>query len=90
MDQGIIQNTKNRYRRRVIDRKLDAIEYEYEYVEIDVKTAIEYLVESWREVTAQTIRNCWRKAGFVEPTSTSEIIEVESDAALESYQESCK
>ena len=38
MDQGIIQNTKIHYRRRVIDRKLDAIEYDYEYVEIDIKS----------------------------------------------------
>ena len=30
MDQGIIQNVKVNYRRRVIDRKLDAIEYDYE------------------------------------------------------------
>ena len=92
MDQGIIQNTKIHYRRRVVDRKLDAIEYDYEYVEIDIKTAIEYLVEAWREVTPQTIRNCWRKADFVEPTSpsTSEIVELDSDSALEKYNESCR
>ncbi len=47
-------------RRRVIDRKLDAIEYDYEYEEIDIKTAIEYLVAAWKEVTPRTIKNCCR------------------------------
>ena len=46
IDQGIIWNSKVQYRRRVIDRKLDSIEYGYDYQEIDVKTAIEYLVSS--------------------------------------------
>jgi hypothetical protein len=90
MDQGIIQNAKVHYRRRVIDRKLDAIEYDYEYIDIDIKTAIEYLVAAWKEVTPQTIKNCWRKAGFVEPT-TSEVEEVvDSNQALDKYYESCK
>ena len=45
MDQGIIWNTKIHYRRRVIERKLDSIEYQaIDYQEIDVKTSIEYLV----------------------------------------------
>ena len=92
MDQGIIKNAKVHYRRRVIDRKLDSIEYDYEYQEIDVKTAIEYFAAVWKEVSTTTIRNCFKKAGFKQ-TSSQGIIEAidndESIKALEKYCSSC-
>ena len=55
MDQGIIKNAKEYYRRRVIDNRLDSIDFDYEYQKIDVKTAIEYFVAAWKEVSTTTI-----------------------------------
>ena len=38
---------------------------------INIKEAIDYLADSWQNVTEETIFNCWKKTGIL-PSSTNE------------------
>lgn len=61
MDQGIIQNLKHLYRRQVVLKILDNAT---EKTNINLLDAGRMLNKAWNQVTQQTIRNCFRKAGF--------------------------
>lgn len=63
MDQGIIKNLKVHYRRQVIKKQLEAIDNRVDLV-LNVLDALRLLRQSWSMVTAQTISNCYRHAGF--------------------------
>ena len=74
MDQGIIKNLKVRYRAELVKRMLSIIEEKklssqssaMDFSQkVSVLDAINYIARSWRNVTSQTIANCWRHAGFV-------------------------
>ncbi len=53
-----------KYRRKVVEEKMQAIEYGYEIPAIDVLSAIKKINAAWKSVTSTTIRNFYRKAGF--------------------------
>ncbi len=75
MDQGIINAEKIKYKKQVVRRKLDAIEYGYEMEPITILDAIEYTAKAWKEVKQSTIANCFRKAGYKlanQPESSTE------------------
>jgi len=40
---------------------------------INIKEAIDYLTDSWQNVTEETIFNCWKKTGIL-PSLTNEDI----------------
>ena len=64
MDQGVIRNLKCHYRKQVIQRQLRAVDTETD-IRINVLDAIHMMENVWRLVTATTIANCYRHAGFV-------------------------
>ena len=64
MDQGIIQSFKVHYRKLIVTEKIECIEYGCEMPAIDVYSAIKMINKAWIAVTASTIRNCFKKAGF--------------------------
>ncbi|XP_045167549.2 tigger transposable element-derived protein 4-like [Mercenaria mercenaria] len=63
MDQGVIQNLKVHYRKRVVISQVAAIENKEEFT-INVLDALRFLQQSWECVTSTTISNCYRHAGF--------------------------
>lgn len=63
MDQGIIQNLKVHYRKRLLRRRIYAIDSGTEF-KFNLLDAVFILDKSWQGVTATTISNCFRKAGF--------------------------
>ena len=92
MDQGIIKTEKVNYKKNVVRRKLDSIEYRYEMEPITILDAIEYTDKAWREIKQSTIANCFRKAGYKlanQEESSEEIIQMlkeDDDVALNRKQ----
>ncbi|KAH9374242.1 hypothetical protein HPB48_005562 [Haemaphysalis longicornis] len=64
MDQGVVKNLKLHYRLHLLNRVLLCVDSDKSYA-VDVLSAISILSDAWREVTQDTIRNCFRHAGFV-------------------------
>ena len=71
MDQGVINTFKTKYRRRLVNRYLAAIDNKESLSsvssQIRVKAAIDLIHAAWNQVTPQPIANCFRHAGFVKP-----------------------
>ena len=63
MDQGVIRSLKAKYRRRVIRRMIDAIDQGKPLPSISILGGMKILILPW-EVSANTIINCFSKAGF--------------------------
>lgn len=79
LDQGVIQNFKTHYRATIIKHLLPNMEANNSARDlvksINVLDALYFFKESWNKVTPETIKNCFRKAGF-----TKEIISSESES----------
>ena len=58
---GIIRSFKSKYRTKIVKYILKVYEEKKRVEEIDVKQAIYFIREAWREVSKETIQNCWRK-----------------------------
>ena len=63
MDSGIIRNLKFYYRRILANRRLDAAEKGTPF-KWDMLDCLFACKTSWQSVKPDTIKNCWRKAGF--------------------------
>ncbi len=50
--------------------------------DIDVKQAIYYIREAWREVSKQTIKDCWKKTRI---TNDEELVLEEEKKASKNY-----
>ena len=77
MDQGIIQSFKMKYKRLVVEDKINSIEYGYDMPTITILKCIDYINKAWNTVTATTITNTFKKAGFKSETvySLEELID---------------
>lgn len=63
MDQGIIQNLKVHYRKRLLRRRIAAIDSKTDF-KFNLLDAVFILNKAWQDVTSTTIGNCFHKAGF--------------------------
>lgn len=79
LDQGIIKNFKLRYRNEIVSEFLACLDNNYS-PKVTILTAIMISHKAWNNVTAQTIRNCFRKCGFVKTIDNEE---EESSTTLE-------
>ncbi|VVC35212.1 DDE superfamily endonuclease domain, partial [Cinara cedri] len=73
LDMGVIQNLKVKYRATLVNYILEKIEdnlLEPQSTAIDISKkinilqAIQFISDSWRDVSSQTIKNCFRKCGY--------------------------
>ena len=64
MDQGIIRSTKAFYRGSIVRKYIDAMEKDKQPPNITILDAMTILAGAWRIVSAETVRNCFRKAGI--------------------------
>uniref|UniRef100_A0A147BDF0 Putative tick transposon n=1 Tax=Ixodes ricinus TaxID=34613 RepID=A0A147BDF0_IXORI len=63
IDQGVVHSVKVAYRTRLTERLLFDMNAKRE-TKIDVKFPVEVLPAVWAQLKRDTIRNCFRKAGF--------------------------
>lgn len=77
-DQGIIQNIKVHYRRRVVMKQISAAEKKIDF-NISILDALRLVQRSWYAVTPTTISNCFRHAGFTTDTPAQQPTSDDSD-----------
>ena len=73
LDQGIIKVTKQKYRRRLVQRYIYEIDHPKDAKRMNVLDAMHYITASWEDVSVKTIRNCFKKAGFLKDDSISHV-----------------
>ncbi|XP_060836454.1 tigger transposable element-derived protein 6-like [Rhopalosiphum padi] len=71
LDQGIIKNFKLSYRKEIVFEFLACLDNN-DSPKVIVLTAIMISHKAWNNVTTQTIRNCFRKCGFVKTIDNEE------------------
>ena len=64
MDQGVIRSTKAFYCGTIVHRYIDAVEKGKPPPNITILDAMTILAGAWNRVSAETVRNCFRKAGI--------------------------
>jgi hypothetical protein len=77
LDSGIIRNFKVKYRKMLLEFLLsheDVIALADAIKKVNVGDAIDWVSQSWDQVTASTIKNCFRKVGLNE-----DVVEPEQD-----------
>ena len=57
LDQGIINAFKVKYRKQIVNDKLEAINTNSKMLDIQIINGINYTVQAWSEISALTIRN---------------------------------
>ena len=77
-DQGIIRCFKRHYRQSLLQQYIMAIERKEDY-KPTVLDAMIHIQIAWEKVTATTIANCFRHAGFGHPASGIDVTPEESD-----------
>ena len=76
-DQGVIGSLKAHYRGRVVRRLCRALDKTKTLPKISIRQAMKILVSSWDTVSAQTIVNCFRKAGITSEAQKAAITDAE-------------
>ena len=64
MDQGVLESTKHRYRKKLLQRLIIADEMETSIIDflktVDMKMVIELVAEAWDEISSRTLQRSWK------------------------------
>jgi hypothetical protein len=72
LDAGIIRSFKAKYRKRFIRFLIEDLEkHSFVKTKLNVLGAIRFVVESWNEVSDNTIKNCWNHTKLVNILDTA-------------------
>ena len=77
-DQGIIQNLKVHYRKRVLMRQISCVEKKTDFT-MTVLDALRFIQQAWYSVTTTTISNCFKHAGFTTDNTTTDVQDEDND-----------
>ena len=78
MDQGVINNFKTHYRKRVILRQMRATDEKKEFT-ISVLDAMRLMQQAWEMVQPRTISNCFRHADFRRTDTSTDATEATTE-----------
>ena len=62
-DQGVIRALKAWYRKKLLAKLISSLDQSEEY-SVSILDALHFINASWNEISANTLQNCFRKAGF--------------------------
>ena len=77
MDQGVIRSLKAHYRGRIVRQLCRALDKTKTLPKIAILQAMKILVSSWEAVSAQTMVNCFRKAGITSEAQNAAITDAD-------------
>jgi hypothetical protein len=84
LDQGVIENFKRKYRKKIIFKLLSLMKPNQSATQIlkmiNILDCCYWIKDAWSEVKTETIRNCFIKSGFKLKTTEIEMIEEENDS----------
>ncbi|GBN11095.1 hypothetical protein AVEN_227058-1 [Araneus ventricosus] len=84
MDQGVIQNFKIHYRKRIVRKVMTALENNQSMPKVNLRESISEISKAWNyDVTDRTIRNSLAEAGFIVSNENSTSTEDEDNIPLE-------
>ncbi|CAB5378851.1 unnamed protein product [Rhizophagus irregularis] len=84
MDSGIIMSFKKHYRYHHIKWLLEQVE-DGQFIQdlkMNVLQAIQYIIQGWSKVTANTIRNCWNHIKILSNTDDERMIDDEDNELM--------
>ena len=64
MDQGVIKSLKSKYRRKIVREFIRSLDAGYGIPKISIVSAMRMLVSAWKDVSSETIQNCFRKCSI--------------------------
>ena len=83
LDAGIIQSFKSKYRKKLMRYVIARINDDLIASEIikciDILQAITWVADSWKEVSVETIKNCFAKCGITDQISEDEDVLVDEE-----------
>ena len=69
LDAGIINSFKAKYRKLLVESRVEAydlaLELNNKAAPVSIRNAIEFVVDAWNQVESTTIENCWIKTGIL-------------------------
>src|SRR6185369_10685240 len=91
IDQGIIHSFKSNYRKYLCKNRIDAFdqfqEYGTEIPTLNILNVIDWVAESWKNVTEDVIYRCWKRTGILSD-ELEDIIDKPLDDEIEIEDES--
>jgi len=91
LDLGIIHSLKTYYRERLVQTSTCLMESGNEVQKkINVLEAMHYIMTAWQQVSQQTIRNCFRKAGHKYQSESNEMACDDDDDFGQDWEELCR
>src|SRR5437879_7725241 len=75
-DAGIIRNFKVNYRTFLVSKWVHDLDNEEVIKSLNIKEAIEIIVDAWNNVKPAMIKNCWQHTKIL-PETTSEMVTAE-------------
>ena len=82
LDARIINSFKAKYRKLLVENRVEAYDYAQELNNkaspVTIRNAIDFVVEVWNQVESTTIENCWIKTGIL-PSNSDESDEEDND-----------
>ncbi|UYV84866.1 hypothetical protein LAZ67_X003775 [Cordylochernes scorpioides] len=89
MDKGVIKNLKHFYRRFLVENILTG-DSEALKIKLDVLQASRLCKKAWDQVTSETIKHCFKKAGFVkkeEDEENADVIIAETMPSVDGWED---
>lgn len=93
LDFGIIHALKLKYRTSLVRKALNAIDQtkprsqNNSKLKLNILQAMNLIMHSWKEISAETIKNCFKKAGFHEIEMVAPVEEVDTSNELQEFNE---
>ena len=84
LDQGIIQQIKQRYRKKLLFHQVSCFDKKIEF-KISLKKAVEWLVLSWRSIEKGSISKCFAKAKVIDAQIPEQSFESKIDDEFVHY-----